>query len=187
MRLRSTYKLIFRLHSWKKSRVSMHECLPLPMHTHLDATPFLWGNHWNVFREGGASPNPGKRVWAPCKTDGPLVLHCWKVKVGQSCPILCDPMDCTVLDSPGHNARAGSFSLLQGIFPTQEWNRALPHCRQILYQLSHKGSPRILGWVAYPFSSRSSQPRNRTGVSCIAGGSFTNWAISEAQLHYARK
>jgi len=32
--------------------------------------------------------------------------------------------------------------------------------------LSHKGSPRILEWVAYPFSSGSSQPRNRTGVSC---------------------
>ena len=50
----------------------------------------------------------------------------------------------------------------------------LPHCRQILYQLSHKGSPRILEWVAYPFSRGSSQPRNQTGVSCIAGGFFTN-------------
>ena len=45
---------------------------------------------------------------------------------------------------------------------------------QILYQLSHKGSPRILEWVAYPFSSRSSQTRNQTRVSCIAGGFFTN-------------
>ena len=32
-----------------------------------------------------------------------------------------------------------------------------------------------LEWVAYPFSWRSSQPRNRTGVSCIAGRFFTNW------------
>ena len=54
-------------------------------------------------------------------------------------------------------------------------------CRWILYQLSHRGSSRILEWVAYPFSSRSSQPRNRTRVSCIAGGFFTNWAIREAQ------
>ena len=53
----------------------------------------------------------------------------------------------------------------------------LPHCRQILYQLSHKRSPRILGWVAYPFSRGSSWPRNRTRVSCIAGGFFTNWAL----------
>ena len=56
----------------------------------------------------------------------------------------------------------------------------LPHCRQILYQLSHKGSPRILEWVAYPFFSGSSRPRNQSGVSCIAGVLFTNWAIREA-------
>ena len=35
---------------------------------------------------------------------------------------------------------------------------------------------------ALPFSRRSSQPRNQTGVSCIAGGFFTNWAIREALL-----
>ena len=46
----------------------------------------------------------------------------------------------------------GSLSLLQRIFPTQGSNPGLPHCRQILYQLSHKGSPRILEWAAYPFS-----------------------------------
>ena len=44
----------------------------------------------------------------------------------------------------------GDLSLLQGIFPTQGSNPGLPHCRQILYQLSHQGSPRILQWVAYP-------------------------------------
>ena len=83
-------------------------------------------------------------------------------------------------NSPGQNTGVGSCSLLQGIFPTQRSNSGLPHCRQILYQLRHKGSPRILGWVAYPFSCGSSQPRNRTGVSCITGGFFTNWAIREA-------
>ena len=77
-------------------------------------------------------------------------------------------------NSPGQNTGVGSLSLLQGIFPTQELNPDLLHCRQILYQLSHKGRPRIPEWVAYPFSSRSAQPRNRTGVSCIAGGFFTN-------------
>ena len=59
-------------------------------------------------------------------------------------------------------------------------NLGLPHCRQILYQLSHKGSPRILKWVAYSFSSRSSWPRNQTTVSFIAGGFFTSWAIRDA-------
>ena len=39
---------------------------------------------------------------------------------------------------------------------------------------------RILEWVAFPFSRGSSQPRDRTQVSCIAGGFFTNWATREA-------
>ena len=46
------------------------------------------------------------------------------------------------------------------IFPTQGLNPGFPHCRQILYQLSHKGSPRILEWVAYPFSGGSPSPRD---------------------------
>ena len=57
--------------------------------------------------------------------------------------------------SPGQNTGVGSHSLLQGIFPTQGLNPGLPHCRRILYQLSHKGIPRILAWVAYLFSSIS--------------------------------
>ena len=85
-------------------------------------------------------------------------------------------------NSPGHNTGVGSCSLLQGIFPTQGSNPGLPHCRQILYQLSHKESPIILEWVAYPFSRGPSWPRNWTGVSCIVGGFFTNGAIREAQL-----
>ena len=46
------------------------------------------------------------------------------------------------------NTGVSSLSLLQGIFPTQGSSLGLLHCRQILYQLSHKGSPRILEWVA---------------------------------------
>ena len=98
-----------------------------------------------------------------------------RVKTAQSCPTLWDPMDW--LQSPwnslGQNTGGGNPSLLQGIFPTQGSNPGLPHCRRILYQLSHKGSPRILEWVAYPFSSRSSWPRNWTRISYIAGGFFT--------------
>ena len=83
-------------------------------------------------------------------------------------------------NSPGQNTGVGSLSLLQGIFPTQGWNPGLQHCGRILHQLSHKGSPRILERVACPFSSGSSQPRNGAGVSCTAGGFFTNWTIREA-------
>ena len=64
--------------------------------------------------------------------------------------------------------------LLPRIFPTQGSNPGLPHCRQILYHLSHQGSPRILEWVAYPFSRGSSQPRSLTRVSCIGDGFFTS-------------
>ena len=44
-----------------------------------------------------------------------------------------------------------------------------------------QGSPRILEWVAYPFSSASPWPRNWARISCLAGGFFTNWAVREAQ------
>ena len=50
-------------------------------------------------------------------------------------------------NSPGQNTGVGSVSLFWGIFPTQGSNLGVLHCRQILYQLSHKGSPRILEWV----------------------------------------
>ena len=57
-----------------------------------------------------------------------------EVKVSQSCPTLCNPMDYTV------------HGILQA---------------------------RILEWIAFPFSRGSSQPRDQTQVSCIAGGFFT--------------
>ena len=60
-----------------------------------------------------------------------------KVKVASSCLTLCDPMG--PWNSPGQNSRVGSCSLLQGIFPTQGSNPCLPHCKWILYQLSHQG------------------------------------------------
>ena len=100
----------------------------------------------------------------------------------ESCSVMSDSLQPHGLYSPwnslGQNTGLGSLSLLQGIFPTQGLNPGLPCCRQILYQLSHKRSARILEWVAYPFSSRSYWPRNRTGVSCIAGRFFTNWVKS---------
>ena len=94
------------------------------------------------------------------------------------------------------------------IFPTQGSNLGLLHYRQILYQLNHHWSPvkvkvtqscltlcnpmdcivhgflqaRILEWVVFPFSRGSSQPRDQTGVSCIAGGFFTNWASGKPRV-----
>ena len=91
-------------------------------------------------------------------------------------------------NSPGQNTGVDSSFPLQGIFPTEGLKPGLSHCRRILYQLSHQRSPRMLEWVAYPFSRRSSQPRNRSGVSCIAGRFFTNWVTREDfQSHIIKK
>ena len=134
--------------------------------------------------------------------------------VSQFCPTLCNscspPGSSVQGHSPGTNIGVGCHALLQGIFPTQESNPGLPSCRQILYRLSHQGSPyvinaaaaakslqscptlchpiggsppgspipgilqaRILERVAMLSSRGSSQLRDRTQVSCIAGGFFT--------------
>ena len=109
--------------------------------------------------------------------------------VTQSFPTLFDPTGYSPPgssvhgDSPGKNTRVGCHALLQEIFPNQGSNAGLPHCRWLLYHLSHQGSPRILEWVAYPFFRGSLQSRNQTGVSCIAGGFFTSWATREAHFY----
>ena len=84
-------------------------------------------------------------------------------------------------NSSGQNTQVGSCSLPQEIFLTHWLQSGHLHCRWILYQLSHKGSPRILEWVAMPSSRGSSQPRHWTQVSHIAGGFFTDWATREAK------
>ena len=65
----------------------------------------------------------------------------------ESRSVLSDSLQPHGLYSPwnslGQNTGVGSLCLLQGIFPTQGSNPGLPHCRQILYQLRHKGSSRF--------------------------------------------
>ena len=101
---------------------------------------------------------------------------------------LCNPTDYSLSgstvhgDSPGKNTKVGCHAHLQRICPTQGSNLGLPHCKWILYHLSHQESPRILECVAYPFFRGSSWPRNQTKVSCIAGGFFTSWATRKAQI-----
>ena len=62
-----------------------------------------------------------------------------KVLVLQSCPTLCNPMDCP-WNFPGKNSGVDCHSLLQGIFLTQGSNQGLLHCRQILYHLSYQAN-----------------------------------------------
>ena len=98
-----------------------------------------------------------------------------KVKVAQSSRTLCDPIHTySPWNSPDQYTEVGSLSLLQGIFLKPGIEPRSPTLRVTLYQLSQQGSPRILQWVAYPFSSRASRPRNHTVVFYIAGGFFTS-------------
>ena len=100
----------------------------------------FWGPEW--VKEGNSDPlQPG--------TLASLFLSS---EVAQSCPTLCDPMDCSLPRSSVH-----------GIFQA-----------------------RVLEWVAIAFSRGSSQPKDRTQVSCIVGRRFTVWAItlSTVQVPY---
>ena len=131
--------------------------------------------------------------YAHCYQDVNASMCSWGIKLGHICLhvlccsqslswrlTLCNPLDCSPPgssvhgDSLGRNTGVGCHSLLQGIFPTQRSNPGLLHCRQVLYHLSHQKSPRILKWVAYPFSRGSSHPKNKTGVSCTTGRFFTS-------------
>ena len=104
--------------------------------------------------------------------------------VAQSCPTLCDPGLHSPWNSPGQDNGWVAFPFSRGIFPAQGLNPGLLHCRWILYQLNCQGSPRILEWVAYPFSSGSSQPRNQTkecllipqkSLVCGSSGVIIQW------------
>ena len=71
-------------------------------------------------------------------------------EVSQSCPTLCDPMDCATHQAPlsmgfsRKNTGVGCHFLLQGIFPTQGLNPGLPYCRQKLYHLSYQESALLI-------------------------------------------
>ena len=75
-------------------------------------------------------------------------------------------------NSPGQNTGVGRLSLLQGIFPTQELNEGLLYCRQILYQLSHKGRPRILEWVPFPSPGDLPNPGIKPGSPALQADSL---------------
>ena len=100
--------------------------------------------------------------------------------VTQSSLTLCDPVNCSLPgssvhgDSPGKHAGVGYHALLQGDLPNPGIEPRSPALQQIIYQLSHQGRPRIVDWVAYPFSRGSSQPSNQTRVSRIASTFFTS-------------
>ena len=99
-----------------------------------------------------------------------------KVKIIQLCPTLCKPMDCIYGILQDRILEWVDFPS-PGDLPNPGIKPRSPVLQADSLPAEPKGSPRIPECVAYPFSSRSSLPRNRTGVSCIAGGFFTNWAM----------
>ena len=148
----------------KQAFQSSHTHWPVPLTSLFRVTVLQVNPAWSL--DDSQSPlRPAFMSRCRCRSVRWLKV---KAKVAQSCLTL------RPWNSSGQSTGVGSRSLLQGIFPIQGQNPGLPHCRWILYQLSHKGSPRILEWVAWAFSRGSSRPRNGTGVSCIAGGFFTN-------------
>ena len=90
---------------------------------------------------------PPRGLLYQCKCWGSTLPGTFFHDIGwsESCSVMSDSLRPHGLFSPwnslGQNTGVGSFSLLQAIFPTQGWNPGFPHCRQMLYQLSHKGSP----------------------------------------------
>ena len=78
------------------------------------------------------------------RSHSPCIIHTRKWKLLSCVWLFVTPWTTQSTDSPGQNTGVGSLSFLQGIFPTQGLNPGLLHCRWILYQLSHQGSPRIL-------------------------------------------
>ena len=113
--------------------------------------PGRWTTDYQDFQHPRSHPSPPSNLSVSVAPQrGHHFPSPWsEVKVTQPCPTLCDPMDYSPWNSPDQKTGVGSPSLLQGIFPTQELNQDLLHCRQILYQLSYERSPSFL---SLPFS-----------------------------------
>ena len=88
-------------------------------------------------------------------------------------------------NSPGQNTGVGSLSLLQGIFPTQESNRGLLQCRQILYQLSYQGSLHN-GRGTIKLSIRH-YPKVFRSVCNTVGSHPQNWKYTHTHTHTHKK
>ena len=103
-----------------------------------------------------------------------LIHICTWISYGQSCLTLCNPVNCSPRgssvhgDSPGKNTGVGCHAFLQEIFPTQRPNPGLPHCRWILYRLSHQRRP-----IGYPGADV-----NFTWISFKFNMSLTHYLIS---------
>ena len=128
---------------------NIHGRKPTKASQHRSLSWFFWSDNRSRYKQMGQRQTKKKKK-KNCSAQ--QRKWNWKWKSLSCVRLFATPWSIYSLGNfPGQNSGVGSPSLLQGIFPTQESNPGLPHCRQILYQLSHQGSPRILEWVAIAF------------------------------------
>ena len=124
--------------------------------------------YWSGYSSPVDLPNPGIKPRSPAlQVDSlPTELSGKPFESeSESCSVVSESLWPHGLYSPwnslGQNTGVGSLSLLQGIFPTKPKNTEL-------------GNLSLLQWIFLT--------RNQTGIACIVGGFFTNWAIREALM-----
>ena len=105
-------------------------------------------SHWTILSRGESRPNLCLvRITLAAMQRGDYIDCAVLCLVAQLCPTVLWPHGLSPAgfsvhgDSPGKNTGVCCHALLQGIFPTQRWSPGLPHCRWILYCLSHQVSP----------------------------------------------
>ena len=137
---------LYLIPDWLRSpRTCSHNHMSL-VQTHLTSQPFL------IYWSSPPSRPSAMRGQSYISHSMLHPQHRWYLGHSESenCSVVSDSLRPHGLysswNSPGQNTGVGTLSLLQGSFPTQGLNPGLPHCRRILYQLSHKGSPRTLEW-----------------------------------------
>ena len=120
-------------------------------------------------------------------------VSCVHAKSLQSCPTLCNPLDCSPPGSscpwasPGKNTVVGCNFLLQGIFPIQGSNTCLLYCKWILYSLSHLD----ISWALFSPSHQHRSPEvrsqdcsnHRSGLTMGAKGAAQTLAWSNIHMY----
>ena len=100
--------------------------------------------------------------------------RCLKVKVPQPCPILCDPMDCTVYGILQARILEWVAFPSPGDHPNPGIKPRSPTLQTDFLPAEPQGKLRNTGEGSLSLLQRIFHPRTRTGISCIAGGFFTH-------------
>ena len=107
----------------------------------------------------------------------------------ESCSVVSDSLRPHGLyspwNSPGQNTGVSSLPLLQGNLPNPGIEPRSPALKANSLPAEPQGKPNNTGVGSLSLLWWKSWPRNRTGVSCIAGGYFTNWAIRKVKMIFS--